>query len=49
MNVIIEATTFNHKLYHNLAIAFSKETRKKINFGVIRYDKVARNYLESQN
>ena len=49
MNIIFEATTYNHKLYHNLVNNFSKETKKKIKYGIIRYDKIAKIYLDKQN
>ena len=49
MKILIEASTYNHKLYHYLCLEFLKSGNKKIQFGIVRCDKVAKKFLKNQN
>ena len=48
MKVLIEASTYNHKLYHSLALGLKDKIKKKIEFGIIRYDLIAKKFLKNQ-
>ena len=48
MKILIESTTYNHKLYHNLSLGLLKELKINIEFGIIRSDIEAKKFLLKQ-
>ena len=38
MKILIESTTFNHKLYHSLSLGLLEELKMNIEFGIVRSD-----------
>ena len=48
MKILIESTTFNHKLYHSLSLGLLEELKMNIEFGIVRSDVVAKKFLLKQ-
>ena len=48
MKILIESTTFNHKLYHSLSLGLLEELKMNIEFGIVRSDDVAKKFLLKQ-
>ena len=48
MKILIESTTFNHKLYHSLSLGLLDEFKNSIEFCIIRSDIEAKKFLLKQ-